>query len=229
MIDNNWLQFQSPVQLQRLESFLQNESATGTRNKNNGQLLADDRFNDISVGMELFERQAKLTGENLATWLICFVPLNDLDEQTRTYFNKIAEACNAILLGLTPMSSDKAILKAMSGCLWAVERESDLALGKRVLAHILAAGVAVRCRRPIPIFSEAMQEEYDLSLESKDAVNIFLRKVMRESVYGPSGELYQAIEHDGFNSTYEGPKGEKLIVQWHDLYEDERTTFLNQK
>jgi hypothetical protein len=212
-----------------LESFLQNEASNVVGNTKIDQLLKDARFGDIISCMQQFERQAPLTGENLATWLISFVPLNDLDEQTRDSFSKIAEACNENLLGLTPMSSDKAILKAMSKCIWTVERESNITQGKHVLAHILAAGVAVRCRRPIPIFTESMQAEYIAALESKEALNKFLRSVIRDCVYGPSGELYQVIEHDGLNSTYLDPNGEKLIVQWHDLYEDEWTTFLNLK
>ena len=229
MINNNWINFQSPAQIQRLENFLKNEKGIDAGIKNNGQLLKSGHFNDFISCMEQFDRQAKLTGEDLATWLTRFVPLDQFDEQSKALFNKIAEKCNETLLGLSPMSSDKAILKAMSECIWTIERESDLAQGKHALAHILAAGVAERCHLAFfPIFSEAMQKEYDAALENKEALDDFLRKIMRDCVYGPSGELYQAIEHDGLNSTYENPNGDKLIVQWHALYEDDWKTFLNQ-
>jgi hypothetical protein len=87
MIDNNWIQFQSPAKLDRFENFLRNEQIDKSGINNNAPLSKSGQFKEIISCMAQFDRQAKLTGEDLVTWLARFVPLDQLDDQSKDLFN----------------------------------------------------------------------------------------------------------------------------------------------
>lgn len=226
MLEMNWINEPAHAKMQRAQKFLEeSEKLSGITPTDDidGQDQSPEKrhLKALISCISKFYDQQKLTGEDLETWIRCFAPQAEIDGAKRETLAKIATTCNQFLAGVTPMSSDKVILKAMCNCIWSVESEKDLPLGKHRLARLLAAGVAERGQRPIPIFPGSNQREYSMAIEDKKHLYDYLRKILRSSIYGPTGEPLRALNHEGYNSTYIDSKGEKLMVQWHELYQED--------
>lgn len=219
----NWLDRQSPGQMQRIAEFLDQIEGTCQGSCNRESLMA--AF--ASCMTELSNRE-KLTGGVLEAWMRNFLPSAKLDESIKNNLKKVAEHFNQILSRLNLLSSDSSYLNGIVDCIWFIEYQTDLPKAKVSLAQLLAAGIAERCHRPIPIFPSQQDKEHELALKNKDTLKEYLRDIIRHSVYGMENEgvPLKEIERDGMNSIYTSPAGEKLIVQWHDLYQDEWKEFL---
>lgn len=214
MFSNNSLNIQNPNQMEWISKLAQ-ETELLSEDLSNPMQISHKKYSEEFISFISKFNENELSAKQLERWLKNFIFIEE-EDRFKTELELIAKKCNKKLTGLTALSPPKLIVKAIQDCILAVE-QSNLPEGKYHLEWIIAAGVADRCHFPIPMFKK---NEYISALGNEESLYNYLCQILRKSIYSPSGIFFHAIDHEGYNSTYVDSQGKKVVVQWHNLYEN---------